>query len=154
MFSGLKYASDRAAVPARSASYRLVRLQKCLQFAAESRATPRWKPNPDEENRLYRKTVEGVSAHGLSFGRPRTLDLSNSPWRSRRPLEAPPSDDAALRQSGPASALSKIKAGKLELNPQTVQLAPLIKDVIDTAGQLPSRTRTASSLTPKRTSAH
>jgi signal transduction histidine kinase len=32
--------------------------------------------------------------------------------------------------------LSKIEAGKLELNPQTVQLAPLIKDVIDTAGQL------------------
>ena len=32
--------------------------------------------------------------------------------------------------------LSKIGAGKLELNPQTVQLAPLIKDVIDTAGQL------------------
>jgi signal transduction histidine kinase len=32
--------------------------------------------------------------------------------------------------------LSKIEAGKLELNPQTVQLGPLIKDVIDTAGQL------------------
>jgi signal transduction histidine kinase len=32
--------------------------------------------------------------------------------------------------------LSKIEAGKLELNPQTVQLKPLIKDVIDTAGQL------------------
>jgi signal transduction histidine kinase len=32
--------------------------------------------------------------------------------------------------------LSKIEAGKLELNPQTVQLAPLIKDLIDTAGQL------------------
>jgi adenylate cyclase len=32
--------------------------------------------------------------------------------------------------------LSKIEAGKLELNPQTVQLTPLIKDVIDTAGQL------------------
>jgi signal transduction histidine kinase len=32
--------------------------------------------------------------------------------------------------------LSKMEAGKLELNPQTVQLAPLIKDVIDTAGQL------------------
>src|SRR5215831_5121900 len=32
--------------------------------------------------------------------------------------------------------LSKIEAGKLELNPQTIQLAPLIKDVIDTAGQL------------------
>jgi two-component system, NtrC family, sensor kinase len=32
--------------------------------------------------------------------------------------------------------LSKIEAGKLELNPQTVQLAPLIKDVIGTAGQL------------------
>jgi signal transduction histidine kinase len=32
--------------------------------------------------------------------------------------------------------LSKIEAGKLELNSQTVQLAPLIKDVIDTAGQL------------------
>ena len=32
--------------------------------------------------------------------------------------------------------LSKIEAGKLELNPQTVQLAPLIDDVIGTAGQL------------------
>ncbi|HKF12324.1 MAG TPA: ATP-binding protein, partial [Xanthobacteraceae bacterium] len=32
--------------------------------------------------------------------------------------------------------LSKIEAGKLELNPQTVQLAPLISDVISTAGQL------------------
>jgi two-component system NtrC family sensor kinase len=32
--------------------------------------------------------------------------------------------------------LSKIEAGKLELNPQTVQLTPLIKDVIGTAGQL------------------
>jgi GAF domain-containing protein len=42
--------------------------------------------------------------------------------------------------------LSKIEAGKLELNPQTVQLTPLIKDVIDTAGQLAEQT--------KRTSAH
>jgi signal transduction histidine kinase len=32
--------------------------------------------------------------------------------------------------------LSKIEAGKLELNPQTVQLGPLINEVIDTAGQL------------------
>src|SRR5262249_4673069 len=32
--------------------------------------------------------------------------------------------------------LSKIEAGKLELNPQTVQQAPLINDVISTAGQL------------------
>jgi signal transduction histidine kinase len=32
--------------------------------------------------------------------------------------------------------LSKIEAGKLELNPQTVQLAPLIREVIGTAGQL------------------
>jgi signal transduction histidine kinase len=32
--------------------------------------------------------------------------------------------------------LSKIEAGKLELNPQTVQLAALINDVISTAGQL------------------
>jgi signal transduction histidine kinase len=32
--------------------------------------------------------------------------------------------------------LSKIEAGKLELNPQTVQLAPLINDVVGTAGQL------------------
>src|SRR5262245_22584084 len=32
--------------------------------------------------------------------------------------------------------LSKIEAGKLELNPEPIQLAPLIKDVIDTAGQL------------------
>jgi signal transduction histidine kinase len=32
--------------------------------------------------------------------------------------------------------LSKIEAGKLELNPQTVQLAPLINEIIGTAGQL------------------
>jgi hypothetical protein len=32
--------------------------------------------------------------------------------------------------------LSKIEAGKLELNPQTVQLASLINDVISTTGQL------------------
>src|SRR6202023_3052080 len=32
--------------------------------------------------------------------------------------------------------LSKIEAGKLELNPQTVQLAPLINEIISTAGQL------------------
>jgi adenylate cyclase len=32
--------------------------------------------------------------------------------------------------------LSKIEAGKLELNPHTVQLAPLINEVIGTAGQL------------------
>jgi GAF domain-containing protein len=32
--------------------------------------------------------------------------------------------------------LSKIEAGKLELNPQTVQLAPMINDVIGTARQL------------------
>jgi two-component system, NtrC family, sensor kinase len=32
--------------------------------------------------------------------------------------------------------LSKIEAGKLEFNPQTVQVAPLIKEVIGTAGQL------------------
>jgi GAF domain-containing protein len=32
--------------------------------------------------------------------------------------------------------LSKIEAGKLELNPQIVQLAPLINEVIGTAGQL------------------
>ena len=31
---------------------------------------------------------------------------------------------------------SPIEAGKLELNPQTVQLKPLINDVISTAGQL------------------
>jgi signal transduction histidine kinase len=32
--------------------------------------------------------------------------------------------------------LSKIEAGKLELNTQTVQLGPLINDVISTVGQL------------------
>src|SRR5262245_9910439 len=32
--------------------------------------------------------------------------------------------------------LSKIEAGKLELNPQTVQLTPLINEVVGTAGQL------------------
>jgi len=28
---------------------------------------PRWKPNPDEENRLYRKIDEGVQAGDLIF---------------------------------------------------------------------------------------
>ena len=32
--------------------------------------------------------------------------------------------------------LSKIEAGKLELNPQTVQLTSLINEVVGTAGQL------------------
>jgi adenylate cyclase len=37
--------------------------------------------------------------------------------------------------------LSKIEAGKLELNPQTVQLAPLIDEVIGTARQLAEQNR-------------
>jgi signal transduction histidine kinase len=37
--------------------------------------------------------------------------------------------------------LSKIEAGKLELNPQAVQLAPLIKEVIGTAGQLAEKNK-------------
>ena len=41
--------------------------------------------------------------------------------------------------------LSKIEAGKLELNPQTVELAPLIDEVSAPRASSPSRTRTASS---------
>ena len=37
--------------------------------------------------------------------------------------------------------LSKIEAGKLELNPQTVQLGPLINEVIGTTGQLAKQNR-------------
>src|SRR5262249_41541571 len=37
--------------------------------------------------------------------------------------------------------LSKIEAGKLELNPQTVQLTPLINEVIGTAGQLAEKNK-------------
>jgi signal transduction histidine kinase len=37
--------------------------------------------------------------------------------------------------------LSKIEAGKLELNPQTVQLTPLIHEVIGTAGQLAEQSK-------------
>ena len=40
--------------------------------------------------------------------------------------------------------LSKIEAGKLELNSEPVNLARLIDEVIGTAGQPPRRTRTAS----------
>ena len=39
--------------------------------------------------------------------------------------------------------LSKIEAGKLELNPQTVELAPLIDEVAAPRVSLPSRTTTA-----------
>ena len=49
--------------------------------------------------------------------------------------------------------LSKIEAGKLELNPQTVQLAPLIDEVMAPRASSPSRTRTAWWSRPKRTSA-
>jgi signal transduction histidine kinase len=41
--------------------------------------------------------------------------------------------------------LSKIEAGKLEFNPQTVQLASLINEVIGTAGQLAEKNRVRSS---------
>jgi signal transduction histidine kinase len=37
--------------------------------------------------------------------------------------------------------LSKIEAGKLELNPESVNLAPLIDEVIGTAGQLAEQNR-------------
>ena len=37
--------------------------------------------------------------------------------------------------------LSKIEVGKLEFNPQTVQLAPLINEVIGTAGQLAEKNK-------------
>jgi signal transduction histidine kinase len=37
--------------------------------------------------------------------------------------------------------LSKIEAGKLEFNPQTVQLAPLINEIIGTAGQLAEKNK-------------
>src|SRR5215467_8369219 len=37
--------------------------------------------------------------------------------------------------------LSKIEAGKLEFNPQTVRLAPLINEVIGTAGQLEEKNK-------------
>ena len=48
--------------------------------------------------------------------------------------------------------LSKIEAGKLELSPETVNLAPLLEDVIGTARQLAGRIRTGSSPTSKRIS--
>jgi signal transduction histidine kinase len=47
--------------------------------------------------------------------------------------------------------LSKSEASKLELNPEPVNLPRLLDEVIGTAGQLPRRTRTASSLNSKRT---
>jgi len=50
--------------------------------------------------------------------------------------------------------LSKIEAGKLELNPQTVQLVPLIDEVVVRRDCSPTKTRTASSLTPKRALAY
>src|SRR5207237_3015540 len=37
--------------------------------------------------------------------------------------------------------LSKIEAGKLELNPESVSLAPLIEEVIGTAGQLAEKNK-------------
>jgi len=47
--------------------------------------------------------------------------------------------------------LSKIEAGKLELNPEPVNLARLIDEVIAPRDSSPRRTTTASSWKPKRT---
>jgi GAF domain-containing protein len=49
--------------------------------------------------------------------------------------------------------LSKIEAGKLELNSQTVVLAPLINDVISTAGQLAEQNKNRLVVDAQRTSA-
>ena len=49
--------------------------------------------------------------------------------------------------------LSKIEAGKLELNPQTVHLAPLIEEVIGTARQLAEQNKNRLISTRRRTSA-
>jgi signal transduction histidine kinase len=46
--------------------------------------------------------------------------------------------------------LSKIEAGKLELNPQTLQLAPLIEEVIGTARQLADQNKNRLSRGPGR----
>ena len=46
--------------------------------------------------------------------------------------------------------LSKIEAGKLELNPQTVQLAPLIEEVIGTARQLAEQNKNRLILTAQK----
>jgi signal transduction histidine kinase len=49
--------------------------------------------------------------------------------------------------------LSKIEAGKLELDPQTVQLAPLIEEVIGTARQLAEQNKNHLLVEGKKTSA-
>ena len=49
--------------------------------------------------------------------------------------------------------LSKIEAGKLELNPQTVQLAPLIDEVVGTARQLAEQNKNRLVVEAQRTSA-
>ena len=49
--------------------------------------------------------------------------------------------------------LSKIEAGKLELNPQTVKLAPLIDEVIGTARQLAEQNKNRLVVRSKTTSA-
>ena len=45
--------------------------------------------------------------------------------------------------------LSKIEAGKLELNPQTVQLAPLIDEVVGTARQLAEQNKNRLTAEPR-----
>jgi signal transduction histidine kinase len=49
--------------------------------------------------------------------------------------------------------LSKIEAGKLELNPQSVQLAPLIDEVVGTARQLAEQNKNRLVVEASRTSA-
>src|SRR6266446_9405821 len=64
--------------------------------------------------------------------------VSNAPRfgteKAKEPLQRV--NRAGTHLLGQVLDLSKIEAGKLELNPQTVQLAPLIEEVVGTAREL------------------
>ncbi len=84
--------------------------------------------------------TEMVVSNAARFGAEKTLEPLNRVHRAGTHL---------LGLINQVLDLSKIEAGKLELSPQRVELAPLVDEVIGTARQLAEQNNIASSWSAK-----
>src|SRR5262249_37800838 len=104
---------------------------KSRQLAQASEHKSQFVSSVSHELRTPLTAIIGLTAmlitNAARFGTERAQDPLQRVTRAGTPL---------LGLTNQVLDLSKIEGGKLELTPHPVQLAPLIKDVIDTAGQL------------------